>query len=75
MQELCFRRFARCFAYLRGGQARTHAGGREHADDGVHLQVRLAAGGGEAESGLEIGGWTAPARSVMRERWEIFGQK
>lgn len=44
MQELCFRRFARCFAYLRGGQARTYAGARERADDGVHLQVRLATG-------------------------------
>lgn len=57
MQELCFRRFARCFAYLPGGQARTHAA-TTRAGGGVHLQVRLARRG-EEEAGLKIGGWTA----------------
>jgi len=65
MQELCFRRFARCFAYLRGGQARTHARGRRRA----FTSATCHRGG---QSWLEIGGWTAlrareRASAVIRE--------
>lgn len=48
MQELCFRRFARCFAptFRADKHVHTRESARERADGGVHLQVRLAARGG-----------------------------
>lgn len=74
MQELCFRRFARCFAptFRADKHVHTRESARERADGGVHLQVRLAAWGGkekgreEEKSGLEIGRVDSSPRARAR---------